>query len=74
MYSNNSSSEITIKGQLPGYSNVNIYDLQGRLVENKALDSSSLINTVNVNTLSSGVYIVQLSNGSAYKTQKIVIN
>ncbi len=53
---------------------MNIYDLQGRLVENKALDSSSLINTVNVNTLSSGVYIVQLSNGSAYKTQKIVIN
>ncbi|WP_323788897.1 FG-GAP-like repeat-containing protein [Psychroserpens sp.] len=74
IYSNNSSREVFIKGQLSEYSKVNIYDLQGRLVTNKTLDSSNLINTVNVDTLSSGVYIVQLSNGNAYKTQKIVIN
>ena len=74
IYSINASREVIIKGQLSENCNVNIYDLQGRLVHNKILDSSNIINTVNVNTLSSGVYIVQLSNGSATKTQKIVIN
>ncbi|MCO4822851.1 MAG: ASPIC/UnbV domain-containing protein, partial [Flavobacteriaceae bacterium] len=74
IYSNNARSEIIIKGQLSEYNNVNIYDIHGRLVNNKTLDSSNLINTVNVNTLSSGIYIVQLSNGSAIKTQKIIIN
>ncbi|WCO03167.1 FG-GAP-like repeat-containing protein [Psychroserpens ponticola] len=74
IYSYNSSSEIIIKGQLLEHSTVNIYDIHGRLVINQTLDNSNLINTVNANVLSSGVYIVQLSNGSAYKTKKMVIN
>jgi len=74
IYSNNASREVVIKGQLSEFSNVDIYDIQGRLVNTKTLDNSTFINTVNVDALSSGVYLVQLSNGSAKKTQKIVIN
>lgn len=74
IYSNNSSREIIIKGQLSELNNLTIYDIQGRLVKQKTLDNSNLINTVKVNTLSSGVYIVQLSNGSAIKTKKLIIN
>ncbi|WP_052461040.1 FG-GAP-like repeat-containing protein [Psychroserpens mesophilus] len=74
IYSDNSSREIIIKGQLSEMSKVNIYDIQGRLVRHKNLDNSILTNAVDVTTLSSGVYIVQLSNGSTKKIKKLIIN
>ncbi|MFK7781718.1 ASPIC/UnbV domain-containing protein, partial [Psychroserpens sp.] len=74
IYSNNSSNEIIIKGQLSENNNVNIYDIQGRLVYTKILNNSNLTNTLNVSALSSGVYMVRLSNENEYKTKKIVID
>ncbi len=74
IYSNNASREIIIKGQLSENSYLNIYDIHGRLVNTKTLDDSSLINTVDVNTLSSGVYIAELSSGSISKTLKLIVN
>ena len=73
IYSNHSTKELIIKGQLTENSIATLYDIQGRVVLNKNLNVSNTVNTINVHDLSAGVYIVQLSDGNTTKTQKLVI-
>ncbi|GLB48506.1 T9SS type A sorting domain-containing protein [Neptunitalea lumnitzerae] len=49
--------------------NVQIYDLLGKQVVNKTVTN----NTVNVSALQRGVYILQITQGAASTTQKLVI-
>ncbi len=73
IFADNDNRDIIVKGQLAEFNNLKIYDLQGRLVRTQMLDHTILTNKVNVSTFSTGVYLVQLSNGSASKTKKLVI-
>ena len=73
IYSNNSTKQVIIKGQLTTNSRVTLYDIQGRIVLEKNLNVSNTVNTINVNDMSAGVYIVKLTDGSTTKTQKLVI-
>ena len=73
IYSNHSTKELIIKGQLTENSIATLYDIQGRVVLNKTLNVSNTVNTINVNDMSAGVYIVQLSDGNTKKNQKLVI-
>jgi hypothetical protein len=62
-----------IKGQLTASATVSLYDIQGRMVLSSVLDTTSNNNQVDVSNLSSGVYVVKVSNTSQNKTQKIIL-
>jgi hypothetical protein len=63
-----------IKGQLAAATTVSLYDIQGRMVLSSVLDTASNSNQVDVSNLSSGVYVVKVSNSSQQKTQKVILN
>ncbi|MCB0400320.1 MAG: zinc-dependent metalloprotease [Winogradskyella sp.] len=74
IYSDHTNNELVVKGQLSEETIVTLYDIQGRIVREKTLDTSSVINTLNVNGLSSGVYIVKVSNRSQLKVKKVILD
>ena len=53
---------------LTGQGNVKVYDVSGRLIS-----SHDEVTRISTNGMSAGVYMLQLSNGSDVKTQKIVV-
>jgi hypothetical protein len=65
--------DLMIEGFLLDNTNVKIFDLQGRAIISLPLDTTSQINTINMNPFASGVYIVQLTNNTVVKSQKIVL-
>lgn len=72
IYTNN-SKEIVIKGLLTDATVSELYDIQGRLVLSGDLDQSSLTNNIDVSSMSSGIYIIKVSNDNSTKTQKLII-
>lgn len=55
--------------QLPERSTVNIYTMEGRLVSSNRVDNNGSVDT---QSLAKGVYVVNVSNGYASTSQKIV--
>ncbi|WCO01148.1 T9SS type A sorting domain-containing protein [Psychroserpens ponticola] len=70
----NTSNEIVVSGQLKESTVLSLYDIQGRKVLSTALDNTNLENRINVSSLNSGIYIVNVKNNSQQKSQKLVIN
>ena len=54
-------------------SNVEIFDLQGRVISTVVLQSNDSNTTIDVSAFKSGIYFVKLSNATQRSTQKIVI-
>ncbi|GAB5565631.1 MAG: hypothetical protein Wins2KO_26940 [Winogradskyella sp.] len=73
IYANNTNRTVVVSGELDANTSATLFDLQGRVVETATLDASKLTNTINVNHLRTGVYIVQLTNASGNKTAKIIL-
>jgi len=73
IYTTASPRALFIKGQLSSATEVALYDIQGRKVASSTLDTNSNSNQVDVSNLSSGVYVVKLSNSSQQKTQKVIL-
>ena len=73
IYATAKPKEIVVNGVLNGKTEANVYDIQGRKVLSKNLNYSSTSNTINVSMLSTGIYIVKVSNNNQVKTQKVVI-
>ena len=74
IYSDNSNNELVVKGQLSEASTVNLYDIHGRLVKSEILNTASTRNTISVTGLSSGIYIVKVSNNSQLKVNKVILD
>ena len=73
IYSNENNKDIVIRGLLTAATTTELYDIQGRLVLSKKIDQSSITNTIDVSSISSGVYIINVSNKNSIKTQKLII-
>ncbi len=55
--------------------NLNIYDIQGRILENKTISLNDFVNNIQINSITnSGVYIVELVSDKGKFSQKIVVN
>ena len=65
--------ELIIAGLLLDNTRVKIFDLQGRVILSVPLETSSQLNTINMNQFSSGIYIVQLTNETKVRSQKIIL-
>ena len=66
--------ELIIAGLLLDNTIAKIFDLQGRAIMSVPLETSSQLNTINLNQFSNGIYIVYLTNDNKVKSQKIILN
>jgi hypothetical protein len=73
IYTNQNEKTIVINGALLEATTASVYDLQGLVVSSKQLLSSNRSQTIDVSNLSSGVYVVQLDNGTHSRTQKVIL-
>ncbi len=73
IYTANSLKQIVIKGPLQGGTSASLYDMKGLLVSRQNLDASRTSNTIDVRSISDGVYVVKLENNQLVKTQKVII-
>jgi hypothetical protein len=73
IYTANSLKQIVIKGLLQGATSASVYDMKGLLVSRKNLDASRTSNTIDVRSISDGVYLVKLENNQLVKTKKVII-
>jgi len=65
---------VTFSNALGSDAVLNIYDIQGRLIENQALTNSSLSQQIALkNTYQSGVYIVELLSDGVKSVNKLII-
>ncbi len=73
IYANQVDRTINIAGQLLENTVANVYDIQGRLVTSKTLSSDSTLQAVDASSLSTGIYVIKLSNGNQTKTEKVIL-
>nr|WP_321245312.1 GEVED domain-containing protein [uncultured Psychroserpens sp.] len=73
IYTTSQPKVIFVKGQLLEDTALTMYDIQGRVVKTMTLDSSQILNRVDVSSVSKGVYIVSLKNGLQEKTVKVIV-
>lgn len=62
-----------VNGLLSAVTTVTLFDIQGRKVLTSDLESGSAANTIDVSKLSTGVYVVKLSNVTQQKTQRVIL-
>ncbi|WP_425077419.1 lamin tail domain-containing protein [Psychroserpens sp. S379A] len=73
IYALNNSKALVISGQLQDNAHLSLYDIQGRKVLTKQLDSTRLENRVDASVLSEGVYVVTVENNGQQETQKVIL-
>ncbi|MBO3097276.1 discoidin domain-containing protein [Gelidibacter pelagius] len=73
IYTTTSPKTLFITGQLSGPTTAQLYDIHGRLVLGQVLNMNTTENTMDISTMSTGVYVVKLNNEHQFKTQKLII-
>ena len=73
IYTTISPKTLFIKGQLVKATTAKVYDIHGRFVLSQVLNPNSTENTMDISTVSAGVYFVKVSNGNQVNTQKVII-
>jgi len=73
IYADQSNRSVNIAGEVDENTTASVYDIQGRLITSKVLTPSLRLQRIDVNAISAGVYIVELSNGNQNKTQKVIL-
>tara|TARA_R110002111_G_scaffold98272_3_gene151609 strand:+ start:8743 stop:12174 length:3432 start_codon:yes stop_codon:yes gene_type:complete len=73
IYTNANDKTAIIAGQLLENTTAYIYDIQGRVVSTTILDSTSRLQSLDTSHLTVGIYVIQLTNGTQNKTQKVII-
>lgn len=71
IYSNN--DKIVIKGTLTSETQAALFDMQGRLVFRNKLNNRSAINTLSTTNISSGVYLLKISDNISSTSKKVII-
>ncbi|MTE26531.1 T9SS type A sorting domain-containing protein [Winogradskyella ouciana] len=74
IFTNRTEKTVVISGELPESSVAHIYDLQGRQVLSTDLDTALRTQRINISDLSTGIYVVKVSNNTASKSQKVILN
>ena len=73
VYASENPKEIIIEGTLLNTTNAILYDMQGRKVLSQLLDENKTLQSINVNELSVGMYIVNLQSTSGFISKKVII-
>ncbi|WP_033960091.1 T9SS type A sorting domain-containing protein [Psychroserpens jangbogonensis] len=67
------SKELVVSGTLKENTMLNLYNIDGRLVLRTQLDNTLLQNSIDVSSISGGVYIVNVQNRTQQISQKVII-
>jgi len=73
IYTTDNPKEIVVKGQLEDHTTFKLFDIRGRLVINQILNANTTKHSMNASNLTAGVYVVQLQNANANRTQKVIL-
>lgn len=73
IYVNQDRKSLEVKGLLQDTTDITVHDIQGRVVLNTQLGSNSSENTIDVSSINTGIYIVNLNNSKQQKVQKVII-
>jgi len=75
IYPNPNNGEFTLKlNSMSGKVNVGVYDVRGRLILNRIISNSGIVNeTINLDNVQSGVYLITVQDGDRKTTKKIVV-
>ena len=65
---------LEVNGIVKTNTDLNLYDIQGRLVMSKTLDSSIVNQSIDVSNATTGVYVVVLEAKGYSETKKVIIN
>lgn len=71
--SNNALDQIIIKGLMANNTELSLFDIQGRKILTQTLKAYSTQNTLSTVNYTSGVYVVQLSDGNSTITKKVIV-
>lgn len=75
VFPNPTSNDFTIKiNNFSGSLEIQLYDLNGRLILKKSIDSFSEEEQISVKDLSSGVYLLKLNGEKISATKKLIVN
>ena len=72
LYPNPASTIVQLVIERPGVHVVNLYDLGGRILN--SFETSSMVQDIEVSNLSSGIYLVEVSQGSASTVIRLAID
>ncbi|WP_452230503.1 reprolysin-like metallopeptidase [Lacinutrix sp. MEBiC02404] len=73
VYPNPTEGTLYIKSNHTDDLNISIYDIRGRRVYNQVNNSKTAIRTLDVNALSSGIYLLNIESNGSKTTKKIII-
>lgn len=73
IFANHSQKTIVIEGLLHQETNFRLYDIQGRLVVNTALQLNSNRQSIDTSYLSTGIYVAHIKSASGIKSQKVIL-
>ncbi|MCK7589585.1 GEVED domain-containing protein [Subsaxibacter sp. CAU 1640] len=73
IYATSSPKQIIIKGMLSESTKAIVYDIQGRQMLSTSLVENVMVQNIDVNSLSSGVYIVKIQGKTTNISRKIVV-
>ena len=73
VYTSDSPKQIIIEGPLENTTKAILYDVQGREVLSQLLDVNENLQLIDVNDLSSGVYVIHLQSTTRSISRKIII-
>jgi len=75
LYPNPARGFVTLQfNQITQEANVEIYDLNGRLVKQEKLNNLSQAQNLNINDLNSGIYLVQVIQNNSKTVKKLIVN
>ena len=64
---------VEIQGKLNPDTTINVYDLKGRLVQYNKTDKANTAHVVNLNSVKTGIYIIDVSTAFGRTTQKVIL-
>ena len=73
IHANQTSRSINISGNVEKGTMAKVYDIQGRLVNSTILNENLNTQSIGLNTISSGLYIIELSNNQSSKAEKFIL-
>lgn len=73
IFATDNPKEIVIKGLLNVDTKAALYDIRGRLILRKPLNTKANENIIDVSGVGAGVYIIELSNQNQTMTKKLII-
>jgi hypothetical protein len=69
-----STKQIRITGELTETSQLYIYDINGRVVSQHTIEAFNTTNHIDVSSLNTGIYVIELKNKSQVTSKKVIIS